>query len=400
MDETLDIAVFRVSFQNTSGYEPLTLSDFDSKIREDVAVIGYPAYDSRSNLEEDMIRIFENVFDVKRFAPGKVSQLFTKEGIGVHDCTTLGGASGAAVVSMETGKIVGLHFAGLEKQGNYFVNAIALKNVLSRISKSTSSYLMAGVPTTVPGLLELVPRNCTLRPYTKIIVPSFRISERMIAYASPDSTYAVTKRIFEQAKESILIGIYDLSAEHIVIQLFNALQRGVSVSLMLDIDSDKEQTIFAKLKRYGVRCVPAPSCASKRVSYFASSHEKVIVVDEKWTFVQSGNYSNNSIPFNEGDGSADNGFKPGNRDMGIVIESASMARFFTSVLEKDMELELNGPVNETFGSTVFPQGEILVEAQKESKPPSSQVRSSILQPLSRFSRYCPRTTTWTSYLVC
>lgn len=368
-DEMLDIAVFRVSFRNISGFEPLKIADLDSKEREDVAVVGYPAFDSRSNLESDMIRIFENVFDVKRFAPGKVSQLFADKGIGVHDCTTLGGASGAAVISMDTGHVVGLHFAGLEKQGNFFVNALALKSVLSRIPKTAAVHPISRLPSNVSALLEMVPRNCKTKPYTNLAIPSFKISGRLITYASPDSTYAVTKRFFEAAQDSILIGIYDLSANHMVKQITDALQRNVRVSLMLDIDSEKEQAVFERLKRLGVRCVPAPSCASKRVSYFPSSHEKVIVIDEKWTFIQSGNYSNNSIPANELDGQAGPRFQPGNRDMGIAIESAPMARFFTRILEHDMELELSGPVNEGLDRGVFPQGEILVEAPKRIPDP-------------------------------
>jgi len=49
-------------------------------------------------------------------------------------------------------------------------------------------------------------RNCKLRPYTKKPIPSTAISSEVIAYTSPDSTFAVTKRMFDGAKKSILIG--------------------------------------------------------------------------------------------------------------------------------------------------------------------------------------------------
>lgn len=361
-DQQHDIAIFRVHFSSNADYEPLQISDLELREREDVAVVGYPAYDSRATLRDDMVRIFDNIFDVKRFAPGKVMQLFNRDGIGVHDCTTLGGASGAAVISLESGKILGLHFAGVELKGNYFVTAPALKHVLDKIPRTFTNHFISGAPVRPAGFQEMVSRNCHLKPYTRIQVPEFKISGRMIAYASPDSTYAVTREIFDHARESILIGIYDLSAEHLVTQITDALGRGVSVSLMLDIDSEKERLTFDKLKRYGVRCVPAPSCASHKASYFSSCHEKVIVVDGKWTLIQSGNYSNNSIPMNQANGRATPGFKPGNRDMGIAIESGALARFFTSILQKDMELELAGPVEEAFQSPGFPQGEVLVEA--------------------------------------
>ena len=55
--------------------------------------------------------------------------------------------------------------------------------------------------------LEMVPRNCGLTPYDKIkVIKSFDITNTFIAYASPDSTYAVTRRLFDNAKKEIIIG--------------------------------------------------------------------------------------------------------------------------------------------------------------------------------------------------
>ena len=48
---------------------------------------------------------------------------------------------------------------------------------------------------------ELVPRNCTLKTYKKKAIPSFAVRGDVIAYASPDSTFAVTKRLFDAAKK-------------------------------------------------------------------------------------------------------------------------------------------------------------------------------------------------------
>lgn len=149
---------------------------------------------------------------------------------------------------------------------------------------------------------ELVPRTCSLTAYTKRDVPAFEASGRVVAYASPDATFAVTKRFLDAAQKSILIGIYDFTADHVKQLVLKAMRRGVRVELMLDIDGKSEQTLFRDLARFGADCTPAPSCASKRAQYFRSSHEKVIVVDNQWTLVQSGNYSDNSIPLNVRDG--------------------------------------------------------------------------------------------------
>ena len=210
--------------------------------------------------------------------------------------------------------------------------------------------------------LEMVPRNCGLTPYDKIkVIKSFDITNTFIAYASPDSTYAVTRRLFDNAKKEIIIGIYDFTAEYIKELVLNAMQRGVKASLMLDIDMPDEKTIFTELKKFGCKTVPAPSCASEKIHYFPSSHEKVIVIDGEWSLVQSGNYSKNSIPFNEKDGGDPANFKKGNRDMGIAIKSKPLAAFFSKVLKSDMKLELDADAVETL-ARIQPALPELVEA--------------------------------------
>jgi endonuclease G, mitochondrial len=114
---------------------PPPISLFDGKLREKqtVAVIGYPAEDSR-NGAADQSRIFANIFDIKRLAPGEIT------GVGdsfvfTHDCTTLGGNSGSVVVDVETGAAVGLHFAGEYLLDNYAVRASTVRESLERLDR-------------------------------------------------------------------------------------------------------------------------------------------------------------------------------------------------------------------------------------------------------------------------
>jgi hypothetical protein len=101
-------------------------------------------------------------------------------------------------------------------------------------------------------------------------------SQAFITYTSPDSTFAVTKELFDKAKKSILIGIYDFSAPYMRQLVLDAMARKVKVSIMLDVDSAGEQQLLDDLIAMGARGVVAPSCANKDVQVFASSHEKVI----------------------------------------------------------------------------------------------------------------------------
>jgi phosphatidylserine/phosphatidylglycerophosphate/cardiolipin synthase-like enzyme len=220
--------------------------------------------------------------------------------------------------------------------------------------------------------MQLVGRNCSLHAYKKIEVETFEISGDFVAYASPDSTYAVTKRLFEAAKRSIFIGIYDFSADYMKELLLQAMERGVKVSLMLDVDSSNEQQILKDLAKFGAECVPAPSCASHFVHYFASSHEKVVIIDGEIVMVQSGNYSVNSIPQNEKDGGDAKHFHFGNRDMGVALTSKPLADWFTKLLRSDMKLETDAEkaaAHKERTASTMPDTDLLIKAP--SKPPAS-----------------------------
>ena len=209
----------------------------------------------------------------------------------------------------------------------------------SRIPSLAAAQAVAPRATSVEiAVPEMVGRSCRLEGYDKQDIPAFEVDGKIIAYASPDSTFAVTKKLIDGARRSILIGIYDFSAPYMEELLLAALARRVKVSLMLDIDSKTESEMFDRLVQMGVRGVSAPSCANSTVHVFSSSHEKVIVIDGEWVLVQSGNYSSNSIPMNVEDGRPGAHFRHGNRDTGLAIQSAELARFFADLLESDMAL--------------------------------------------------------------
>src|SRR2546430_16957750 len=75
---------------------------------------------------------------------------------------------------------------------------------------------------------ELVGRTCHLKPYTRVAVPKAKLQAEIIAYASPDSIFAGTKRLFAAARRSILIGISDFSAPHVKHLWSDALVRAAS----------------------------------------------------------------------------------------------------------------------------------------------------------------------------
>ena len=133
-DPTIDMALLRLSGEGLPS--PIPLAKDDPQRDHFVAVIGYPARDSR-NQSGAMARIFGDIYDVKRLAPGQVTEVPDNPNF-QHDCSTLGGNSGSAVIDLETGDALGLHFGGKYREVNHAVKASAIEEALSATSVSVS----------------------------------------------------------------------------------------------------------------------------------------------------------------------------------------------------------------------------------------------------------------------
>ncbi len=131
VDSEPDLAFIRLRSNGMPLPPPLPLFDGEVRDGQKLAVIGYPAEDSR-NGEADQARIFSNIFDVKRLAPGELTGTIGNL-VFTHDCSTLGGNSGSPVIDIETGTVVGLHFAGEYLTDNYAVRASTVQEFLERI---------------------------------------------------------------------------------------------------------------------------------------------------------------------------------------------------------------------------------------------------------------------------
>jgi endonuclease G, mitochondrial len=149
-----DAALLRLASPNGRPLPPpIPLYGPPASVGQLVAAIGYPARDPRNDLAEQD-RIFDNTYGVKRLAPGEVSGLLDGGAAGdfagsvAHDCTTLGGSSGSAIVDVATGSVVGLHYAGQYRQANYAVSAATLVSVIESITGSA--------PTTVAPIAAVV----------------------------------------------------------------------------------------------------------------------------------------------------------------------------------------------------------------------------------------------------
>lgn len=109
--------------------DPLPLADAEAADKELVALVGYPAYDTRND-KTAMSRYFRDLYDVKRFAPGRIIKVAANSVLS-HDCTSLGGNSGSPLISLDQKKVVGLHFSGVYGVGNSAVGVTTIKKLKS-----------------------------------------------------------------------------------------------------------------------------------------------------------------------------------------------------------------------------------------------------------------------------
>ena len=110
---------------------PVAVEEGAINAGEQVAVIGYPARDQFFPYPAVMDRIFNSRYDKKRLAPGLITESTSQQLL--HDCSTLGGNSGGKVVSLKSGKAVGLHFAGTLFKANH---AVPMPVVLSSLDNA------------------------------------------------------------------------------------------------------------------------------------------------------------------------------------------------------------------------------------------------------------------------
>jgi len=144
-----DMAVLKL--QTRVNREPIALADSSTPTGEYVAVVGYPARDDRRNDPGAARDIFRDIYEKKRLAPGQLRQPATPNPVSFqHDCSTLGGNSGSAVVDAKNGKAVGLHFGGRFEVANHAVRVETIKRVLSVARTSTTGAIPTEAPAASP----------------------------------------------------------------------------------------------------------------------------------------------------------------------------------------------------------------------------------------------------------
>ncbi|MET4066807.1 endonuclease G [Bradyrhizobium sp. S3.2.6] len=170
-----DVAFFEVALVsgNSKLAKPIVLASHIAP-SANVSTIGYPAFDSRIPEPELMQRIYGDVYNKKRLAPGAVTRVETNRIW--HNCTTLGGNSGSVVIANEQeGEALGLHFGGAFLSSNYAVRADVVKQLLEDVlsGRAARRRRPATPESGVTATSKLSPANAVpLRPFsTTLSIP-------------------------------------------------------------------------------------------------------------------------------------------------------------------------------------------------------------------------------------
>lgn len=157
-DDEPDFALLRVASQPDAPKLALLGQRPKIGLGDPVAVIGYPAMDGDRNDQALMDEVFRGQYQVKRFAPGFVTDR-TDDGITLMaDYSSLGGNSGSPLISLFDGTCQGLHFAGRFMENNYAVAADVIEAARRQVVSQVAVAAMP-VETPVTELEALQQRN-------------------------------------------------------------------------------------------------------------------------------------------------------------------------------------------------------------------------------------------------
>ena len=121
-----DMALLQVDGLPTDKMLRLAVRSPEELVNHNIVAVGYPAPDPRNDVELQN-KIFGGVYYVKRLHPGvvraraKVQSFENEVNAMTHDASTLGGNSGSAIIDVDSGEVVALHFAGEYLKANYAV---------------------------------------------------------------------------------------------------------------------------------------------------------------------------------------------------------------------------------------------------------------------------------------
>lgn len=171
-----------------------------------------------------------------------------------------------------------------------------------------------------------------LRPGQTFLPDSTFTAQAVTAYSSPDSAYAVLSDLFDGARQSIDVNIYNFTNIHLARKLAAAAGRGVRVRILFEAAvlghvGEAERLVAQVIDEAGgeVRWILNQPGAGIYGRY-VYNHAKYGVIDGRRVYVQSENMGPTGVPIDNTNG---------NRGWGVAVESEPLAAYMSRVFEAD-----------------------------------------------------------------
>jgi len=162
--------------------------------------------------------------------------------------------------------------------------------------------------------------------------PLYTINASVTPFISPDTSFSVISSFFNNASSEILLNAYEFTSIHLTDILVNALQRNVTVNLLVEgspIGGMSEQQYFLlnRLHHHGATIQLLKGNTIDHIfKRYRFTHAKYAIIDQKTVIIHSGNFAPTGIPSCP---------HYGNREWGVVITNTTLARFYSTVFTTD-----------------------------------------------------------------
>jgi cardiolipin synthase len=203
----------------------------------------------------------------------------------------------------------------------------------------------------------------TFRPgrMPQIDIPAnpFRAT-KLTSAVSPDCSYRLLSEVLSSAQRTLLVYVYEITADYLIDLVSKAHRRGVEVKMMYD-HSGTHAADREVLEALPISHRPAPSWGGRGV--FTVCHQKFVVADGKTVVVESANWAKTSIPeIDDGDP-----YKKGNREWLVRIDDRDVADFFTELFDGDWNIPDLGAAQGLVAAPIEQLG-LMVPAELAAKP--------------------------------
>lgn len=164
---------------------------------------------------------------------------------------------------------------------------------------------------------------------------SFAFTGNVVAFTSPDSSYAEITRAIGEATTSIDLNIYEITNAHLGDALLARAQAGVAMRVLVEggpaglaqADRYQENWILDRLADAGADVRFLITNATQGIhDRYNFDHAKYAILDGHRVLAMSGNWKSSGVPVDS---------STGNREWGIIVDHAPLAAYMKIVYDDD-----------------------------------------------------------------